>query len=136
MSINWKEDYSVGVKEIDIQHHNFVSLMNKTYDAVYKNESKEKIVQILDELFSHAQNHFQTEERYFDKFNYPLKDEHKNVHNTLLGQIPSLKKSINESEDYAKEVLKLIDFLENWLVEHMLIHDKKYSEFFNQNGLF
>ena len=136
MAITWKQDYSVGVKEIDLQHQRFVDLMNQTYDTLYKDESKEKIINLVEEIFSHGALHFHTEEGYFDKFNYPNTDEHKRAHLNLLNQTTSFKTRIGSESDYKKAVSDLIDFLENWLVEHMLTHDKKYTKFFNDNGLF
>jgi len=135
MSIIWREEYSVGVKEIDLQHQHFIELMNKAYTAVYNNATKEDILKFVDELLTHGYNHFQTEEKYFDKFKYPLAEEHKKIHASLLEQAGAFKITINNALDYGKEVSKLVDFLEDWLVDHMLTEDMKYSPFFIQHGL-
>ena len=42
--------------------------MNEAYAAVYKNDSKEKILGIVDELLEYGNTHFKTEEKYFDEF--------------------------------------------------------------------
>ncbi len=136
MAITWTQDYSVGVKEIDLQHQHFVDLMNQAYEAIYRNEPKEKILSLVEEIFSHGAIHFHTEEGYFDKFQYPYAEMHKEAHKNLLEQTSVFKSKIGSEIDYKKEVSNLIDFLENWLVEHMLTHDKKYTKFFNDNGLF
>ena len=136
MSIIWKPEYSVGVKEIDAQHQRLVELINQTYDSVYKNSSKDETLKIVQAVLDHGILHFKTEEKYFDKFHYPLAEEHKKEHVKLLANASSFKTKINDSVDYKKETMNFLDFLEDWLVDHMMVQDKKYSVFFNQNGLY
>jgi hemerythrin len=134
MVIEWKEEYSVNVQEIDAQHKRFIGLMDKLYTASGNFTITEVLGKILDELLDYAQLHFKTEEKYFDKFNYALSEEHKSKHKELLSKIEYfLKAHLELNKDVSFE---LLDFLEDWLVDHLSTQDKKYMICFNENGLF
>jgi hemerythrin len=133
-TIEWKEEYSVNVKELDNQHKRLIDLMNGAYDAFYESKSKEQVRKLIDEVLAHTAIHFSTEEKYFDKFNYEFTEEHKNEHYKLTRDAAAI--SIDFTNNGVAVVPKLIEFLDNWLTNHIVIHDKKYVKCFNNNGLF
>jgi len=134
MPIPWSKKISVNVKEIDDQHKHFLGILNNLYDAIYKIKLKEKLGELLNELSDYTDIHFATEEKYFDQFHYDLADEHKKEHNQLKAKVAQFNERFKtEGEDVAAE---LVDFLEDWLLDHLENQDKKYSKFFNEQGLF
>ena len=137
MSINWSKEYSVNVAEIDNQHKYFIEIMNELYDAMLAKNSNKKIQEIFKKLVWYAGVHFKTEEKYFDKFHYELANEHKKEHKKLSAKIKEFKILYKEkAQDTFETTDKLIDFLENWLVDHLANQDKKYSKYFNENSLY
>ena len=60
--IEWSKDYSVNVKLIDDQHKHFVGIMNLLYKEIQSNKT-DRIPEIIDELVSYAETHFDTEEK-------------------------------------------------------------------------
>ena len=72
MLIPWKEEYSVKVKEIDEQHQEFIKILSDVYNTVISKESKREILELFKELVDFAKIHFETEEKYFDQFHYPI----------------------------------------------------------------
>lgn len=134
MSIKWDISYSVNVKEIDEQHQQFIQILNKLYESVSHGTEQKELKVILDELVKYTDLHFKTEEKYFDKFNYENSSEHKIEHAKLRKQVADFYKKFAEGK--AEISVELLDFLEDWLVEHLDIQDKKYVECFNKNGLF
>lgn len=136
MPIPWDKEYSVNVVEIDDQHKYFIGLMNELYDVMLTKNSNKKIQEVFEKLVLYANVHFATEEKYFDQFNYELADEHKREHKKLTIKIEEFKNLYQEKPQDTFEITKdLIDFLENWLVDHLANQDKKYVECFNKNGL-
>jgi len=134
MPIQWDDTHSVGVKEIDEQHQHFIRILNKLYESVSHATEQKELKAILDELVAYTDLHFQTEEKYFDKFNYENSTEHKTEHKKLREQVADFYKKYEEGN--AEISVDLLDFLEDWLVEHLDGQDKKYTECFNKNGLF
>ena len=133
MLIQWTDDLSVGVKEIDEQHKIFLNILNDLCDTSCSLHPISEIASILKQLTSYASFHFATEEKYFDKFNYELSTEHKEEHNKLLTKVTEFNQIfINEGDAILPE---LLDFLEDWLIDHLSGQDKKYTKCFHDHGL-
>ncbi len=131
--IIWKQEYSLGISVIDNQHKQFLELMDQAYEAFYKNESKEQLSVLIENLRDYTLLHFSTEEKYFKLFNYDGENEHVERHLQLKEELIGLTKKFEaEGPDV---VPALIDFLENWLVGHLSIVDRKYVSCFKEHGL-
>ncbi len=133
MPIPWSEDLSVGVKEIDEQHKIFLNILNELYVVLKKDNSDQEISSILKQLVSYTNFHFATEEKYLDKFNYEFSDEHKKEHQNLKIEVEKFQKRFDA--EGLKILFDLLNFLKNWVVGHLIGHDKKYVNCFNENGL-
>jgi hemerythrin len=134
MPIQWEQSYSVNVREIDDQHKNFIDLLNRSYNLINSGSNKENLKSILADLISYAKNHFETEEKYFDLYKYKNSAEHKEEHRKLERQVLDFQ---NDFLSGKKDIIvELINFLEDWLVDHLDNQDKKYVKCFNKNGLF
>ncbi|MFC1742145.1 bacteriohemerythrin [Nanoarchaeota archaeon] len=125
--IGWDDSLSVGVAEIDQEHKEEIELLNRLHDA-----EGEDIPKTFQELAEHTVKHFQTEERYFDKFNYEDSTAHKATHKQFLKQAEQVGKDIEAGKEISEDTLNLI---KTWLVNHIKSMDKKYTKCFNENGL-
>lgn len=128
----WKDEYSVGVAMIDAQHQMFIGIINELYSAIMAKKEDDILDDIFNQLVAYTQFHFQTEERYFDEFDYEGAAEHKKAHQDLRDQIADLQK---QESDIMKDPFKLLDFLEDWLIDHIVGMDKLYGPCFNEHGL-
>ena len=132
-ALEWKEEYSVQVKEIDDQHKIFFGLIFKLFTAMNEKKTKEKLDGILSELIEYADYHFTVEEKYFIEFNYENKDEHITQHQGITKKVTDIRKRYSNNEvDISFE---LIDFMEDWLIGHVMDSDQKYVKCFKENGL-
>mgnify|MGYP000678134687 CR=1 FL=1 len=131
--IEWDEKYSVGLSMIDEEHKKFIDIINKAIAAKQRNNNQEEILEILNEMAKHAQELFKTEETYMIKFNYPEYQYHKEEHIDFSVKTQVYQSSIiNDDYQTANEIL---EYLKQWLVNHIQITDKKYVECFKKNGL-
>ncbi|OFX26234.1 MAG: hypothetical protein A2041_11695 [Bacteroidetes bacterium GWA2_31_9b] len=129
----WKDEYGVKVKEIDNQHKVLIGMLNKLYDAFMKKEHGEIIGEIIQELTDYAIYHFEVEEKYFKKFNYSDSDNHVKEHRNFSEKVNEFRKEFEKNKSVL--TFTIINFLRNWLMNHILVSDKKYSDNFTQNGL-
>ncbi len=132
VKLEWKDEYSVGVELIDAQHKMFVGIVNELYEAIVTKKDKEALDNIFKQLVAYTQFHFQTEERYFDEFQYEGAEEHKTAHKALIDQIAELQQ---QKTDIMDDPFKLMDFLEDWLIDHIMGMDKLFGPCFNEHGL-
>jgi hemerythrin len=131
--IEWTEDFSVSVEEIDKQHKKLVAMINNLHDAMTQGKGNDYIKEIIDELVQYSIYHFATEEKYFDKFSYPDTEKHKQIHKDFIAKVSDFRKEYNEGN--VMLTIEVMEFLSNWLQNHILGDDMEYSDFFVENGL-
>lgn len=132
-TFEWKKEYSVGVEMFDEQHKVFFRIVNDLYEAITTGKEKDILDEIFRQLIHYTEFHFESEEHYFDEFHYEDTVEHKKAHVELCRQIAELKEK-KERQDLDNPY-ELLDFLENWLVDHIMGMDKKYGPCFKEHGL-
>jgi len=131
--LNWNESYSVKIAQIDLQHKKLVEIINELHESMKAGKSKEVLGKILDELINYTANHFKTEEDLFDKYGYPDKITHKRQHGDLVDQVLKFKANFESGKSVLS--IDLMNFLKEWLIQHMTGSDKKYSSYLNGKGV-
>lgn len=131
--ITWTDTFSVKVAEIDTQHKKLVEMINKLYEAMKVGKSKDVMGEILNNLISYTATHFKTEEKYFDLYSYPEKENHKTEHKEFVETVTKFKNDFDSGN--ATISIELMNFLRDWLTKHINGTDKKYTKCFNDHGL-
>ncbi|MDR3543466.1 MAG: bacteriohemerythrin [Desulfosporosinus sp.] len=122
----WDIKYSVGIDKIDKQHQKLVLLLNTVYDTMKDGNGQDRLEQILNELVEYTDYHFKYEEELFERYSYLDKTTHIKEHKDLREKVINFKDNIQLGEGVVtQEILK---FLIDWLVKHVLISDKEYSQ--------
>jgi hemerythrin len=125
MRVEFKEVYKIGLKKIDDQHKELFDMFNKLDLAVSRNESKEVIDEVIDFLIKYCDVHFKTEEAYLKKYNYPLYEEHKAIHDKFIEEVNQMNVHYrNGSLTITNEVQSK---LYKWLLTHIEQTDKRYG---------
>lgn len=132
--INWTEELSVNVKEIDLEHKKLVNMLNTLHSALVDRKGQAVQKSIVLEMVDYASFHFATEEKYMLRFNFPGYQEHKEEHEQFTEKALNLKARIEKFGSVL--TLEILNFLRDWLKKHILGTDKKYSKFFNEHGLY
>ncbi len=131
--ITWSQNFSVGVKDIDEQHKKLITLVNELHDAMSVGKGREVLGKILSDLISYTVYHFKHEEDLFEKYAYLGYIAHKTEHDKLAGQAGDIKKKFDSGE--AVLTIEVMNFLRDWLNNHILGSDKKYGPFLNSKGV-
>lgn len=128
----WEEKYSVGVALIDDQHKVFIGIINELYTAIVEKETQVSLDALFGRLIEYTQFHFATEEKYFDEFHYAGAEEHRAAHKAMCDQVVAFQ---NKKGDILANPFELMDFLEDWLINHIMGMDKLFGPCFNEHGL-
>lgn len=131
--ITWKDEYSVGVELIDNQHKKIFEAINELYASMKKKESQKYLEKILEKLHDYATYHFATEEGYFKKFGYEEGEKHTKEHQYYVEKVEDFQKSYEKGDVTLS--FDMIDFLEDWILKHVTVTDKKYTKCFKEHGL-
>jgi hemerythrin len=130
---DWKEEYIVGVAQIDKQHKVLVGMINELHEAMSTGKGKTVLGKILDGMIDYTVSHFATEEKLMTQYAYPTYTVHKMVHDKFTTEALALQKKYRAGETVlTNEVSK---FLSNWLKEHILQTDKLLGSFLNKKGV-
>lgn len=132
--ISWSDKMSVGVAALDEEHKQLVELLNALHDGIQAGRAIDVLAQVLDGLVFYTANHFRHEEELFASTGYPASCEHKLEHDHLTGQVMEIQARLQSG---AQETLsyEVVNFLKNWLFNHIQGSDKRYGPFFNANGI-
>ncbi len=131
--MRWDSSLRLGIGEIDDQHKQLVTMINDLHRAMKQRQTMAVMGGILDRLVSYTVHHFGTEEKLFQKHGYPDYDQHKKAHENLVGKVKELKAKIDRGD--ATISMELMDFLKDWLVNHIKGTDKKYVPFLQEKGV-
>lgn len=131
--VKWGDIYKTGIPSIDEQHYQLFNLVNRLYSAWKGNKSKAEIANAFDGLIDYTAKHFGYEEELFKKYGYPEESSHVAIHKDLVNQALSFKQRFDKGEDVVN--IELMNFLKNWLSNHILRTDKKYGTFLLSKGV-
>ncbi len=132
--MQWTEDLSVGVDEIDNQHHELFDRINNLVAAIKNHRCKDEIDGTLNFLEEYAVTHFAYEEKYMQDFHYPEYPQHKAHHARYLEHLSELKKEAavprvkGGSYDLSVTTNQMVV---DWIVDHIMNVDRKFGAFLN-----
>jgi len=132
-TINWKNEFSVGVKEMDEQHKKLLGMINRLIEEQHTLTDPRTIADLLTEMTDYAQVHFRAEEFLMAEYGYEQKSTQEKQHQAFIDKTISFY----SATDIGPNVLSvaLLDYLGTWLVGHILQEDMKYKDFFRSKGL-
>ena len=128
--IVWSDILSVGVDEIDEDHHKLVGIFNILNHAVTAGDAPDYLAAVLEELINCTVWHFSHEERLMLKYGYEGIEEHKAEHRDLVDSARQLQQEILQAEKPVAD--EEIVFLERWLTEHILTFDMRLGAYLSQ----
>lgn len=132
--IRWDKTFSVNVLRFDEEHKKIILVINRLNAAMQTNDECEKVSDALNEMTLYARTHFKAEEDYMKSFGYPEYELHKEKHREFSRTTVDFCKSVmNGNYNVAYD---LLEYLNQWLANHIQLTDKKYTECFNKNGIY
>ena len=131
--IPWKEQFSVGVKEIDLQHRGLLDIINRVVASSEKKDDWQSTSAIIDSLITYAYNHFATEERLMSAAGYPELSWHTGLHLEFIRKIFSMSQEVQQKGPAIQK--EILSFLVNWYTHHVLEVDRKYMASLAAKGI-
>lgn len=129
----WSSDFETGVASVDAQHQKLVDYVNRLHDGMMEGKANTGLSVILDGLVAYTANHFKHEEKIFDQIGYAQTEEHKNHHKKLVDQVVEFQTKFKSGD--ATITMELMDFLKDWLMNHIMKEDMKYVDVFREHDI-
>jgi len=125
MLFAWKDEYSVGIDEIDRQHRSLIHMINDLYEAMQDGSSGAVLTPILAALKDYTAAHFATEELCMREAGYPGLEQHRQEHAVMTAKIAELD-AMHRSGKRAVSIQVLL-FLRDWLASHICETDRRMA---------
>ena len=131
--IDWSDDWSIGIQEIDEQHKILVNILNELHQAILSKSCSESLNDILNRLLDYTKTHFVVEESILRIMNYPGYKEHKKQHDHMIDEMKALQNKVLIGK---KSIgFELIHFLKRWLLNHIQVSDRVHAEYLLSQGV-
>lgn len=123
----FKDEFKIGVDFIDNEHKKLFEIADKAYNVLMDEFIPDKydyIVEILNELKDYATTHFKHEEEYMESIKYRRLLSQKVMHNDFIETLSKYNIYDLDNEDQKDTILEILNFLNDWLINHILKSDK------------
>ncbi len=133
--MEWTEEMSVGIDELDLDHRNLLRLMNELKDGgdIEASLKVQAINAVFSSLIDYTNSHFQREESVMQASGYPYLENHRQVHR-LYKQEVERKKIQHERNPQDTDVDVLCEFMESWFRDHIMTMDMSYKDWIGNEG--
>ncbi len=122
----WSSSYSVGIKMLDDDHRILISMINKLHQAMIAGQSRSMIAPLIQELKDYTVHHFHNEESHLKKINSPDFEEQRQQHAVFAKRIDEFSTDMENGNILL--AMKIMPFLNDWLLRHIMSIDMNYSE--------
>lgn len=125
--LTWKEEYNIGVEDIDRDHQRLFKIINRLF--TFREEEDEKKSQWacregIKFFKEHAMKHFTDEENYMASIQYGGLKMHQHVHKGFREKtLPALEKELEQTEYSSDAIDHFLGVCAGWLIGHTLTED-------------
>lgn len=121
--LDWKPEFSVGIKDVDAEHREMIELINSVYDELGGQRDADAVDRFLGDVHRAVQSHFALEERIMRESRYEEYEDHKNDHEDLLDDIRDMMDTFDENPVAGFEALE--QSLSQWFGNHFATFDAR-----------
>lgn len=125
LRVEWSQELSVGIEEIDEQHKILLNKINFLIKSILAGKGDESVISILNFLKSYTEEHFIMEERIMTELNHPELRAHKEAHNLFRRHFRNIINSIDRGGVNKDTMIDIEKFLITWLLDHITEMDVK-----------
>jgi hemerythrin len=125
----WNDKLSLGVKSMDDEHVILIEKINKLVTQMeqqYIKKDNASLYLCFTDLANYTVKHFANEEAYMKSIGYMQLSSHQKIHEKLLNHVGSYGIQIKSD---TVDNQKLISFLRNWLLSHIMGVDMQYANY-------
>ena len=129
MAIEWNNNLTTGVEEIDTQHKELFSRFDRLLTACNEGKGKDEVMRLLLFLDDYIKSHFAAEEALQIGSNYPGYADHKEQHISFIKDVDRLESQFRTEGATLPLVIQTNQTLVAWLIRHISRVDMEFAEF-------
>lgn len=133
-ALEWTQKYSMGSNVIDSHHQRLIGYINEIDKAINEGQvSAIYLAALAKKLEDYTSYHFQVEEGYMKRYQYPEYEAHRDEHEAFSAEVRRLKETL--ANDAWSTALRMTSYLKSWLIHHILVIDKEYAIYYQEKGI-
>ncbi|MFZ3073362.1 MAG: bacteriohemerythrin [Thermodesulfobacteriota bacterium] len=133
MALEWTQDYSIGIKDIDDQHKELFDRINMLQNAMMAGKGEQEIEGTFKFLEEYIVLHFSSEEKLQYGAGYPDYPGHKDLHEAFKKTFVELKRKFDSSGARKTAVaIEINKAVSDWIIKHIFVEDKKVGRFLKE----
>jgi hemerythrin len=117
---------------MDEQHTILIGMLNDLYESMMKGQAHQIAGPLLRKLAAYTNEHFVAEELLMAASKYAGLPRHQLLHRELIKQVNDFAARYERGESALN--LQLLNFLRDWLTNHIQNEDKNYGPWLNEHG--
>ncbi len=135
--IEWDSKLETGIFVIDQEHRFLIENINLLHQiSTHPQEDaaalENELTAVFDNLVHYSRTHFVVEEELMRVWSYEGLHSHKLEHDRFLQRILSLQQDMQEQEVQLGQAL--LNFLKEWLTQHILVVDQAMAHYLKAKG--
>ena len=119
--IKWKEEFSVGVAEVDHEHQELIEMINVLHRSIEEGVTRRQVIEGLGDIFAQIAAHFALEEKFMRESHYRGYLPHKEDHEALLDDLRDIMDEVEDDGEF--DDARLAIDLDRWFSDHFRTHD-------------
>jgi hemerythrin len=132
-TFRWTEAYSVHIAALDQQHQQLFETVNELDQSLREGRGSAAIDGVLNKLLDYAEVHFTAEESLMQRHEFPGLSIHRAQHQEFCRKVAAFIEAQRAGKSGTP--VSLLWFLREWLKQHVLKNDKRYSAYLNGRGV-
>jgi len=125
----WDPNLETGHMVVDTQHQAIFKAFNKLLRAMNRGRGRDEVHITLVFLKDYTQRHFSMEEGLMAQSGYPDRERHGTLHREFIDKLDTIS---DRSDRGASVTIALMQFMKDWLLEHIQVEDKRLVDFLSE----
>lgn len=131
--IEWKEEFSVGVASVDLEHRELIEMINDLHALTGRGADHDRVISALGDIYAQISAHFALEEKYMRDTRYDSLASHKEDHEALLDELRDIMDRVEDDGSYEEK--RLSRELGRWFSDHFRTHDARLHRHGEASGV-
>ena len=123
----WAKSLETGIGKIDDQHKQLFGQLDILRDA----ENSDRYAEAIDFLDEYIVGHCSDEQQMHKKAKYYKAEVHKQLHEEYISAFRKIKDRYIEEGPTKENSMAIYRTLDSWLRDHILLHDRAFSVYYN-----
>jgi hemerythrin-like metal-binding protein len=129
----FSSDFDVEVGRMNDDHRRIFEHVNALHAAIKEKQPQRALLGTFRDLAEITRQHFAREEEAMVRTQYPALAAQQRAHQKLLKQVSDIQASLESGGEV--DLIEVMAFLRDWLIEHILGMDKKYGPWLVEHGV-